>query len=139
MSTAAVIPLSTSEADSLISAANRAAQSAGVAVSVAVLDTGGHLLAFRRDDRAPLVSGETSRAKAYTSLQLNTATTDLAAAAQPGAPLHSLHTALDRPVLFLGGGVPIHRDGRLIGAIGVGGGTPDQDHSFATTAIETLG
>jgi uncharacterized protein GlcG (DUF336 family) len=45
---------------------------------------------------------------------------------------------LDRPLLFIAGGVPIHRDGRLIGAIGVGGGAPEQDHQFATAAIEGL-
>jgi uncharacterized protein GlcG (DUF336 family) len=54
---------------------------------------------------------------------------------QPGGPLHSLPTALDRPLLFVGGGMPVHRDGQLIGAIGVGGGTPDQEHSCAASAI----
>jgi uncharacterized protein GlcG (DUF336 family) len=135
MSTIAVAPLSTSEAESLISAATRAAETAGVPVSVAVLDAGGQLIAFRRDDQARLISGETSRVKAYTSLQLNAPTLDLAGAVQPGGPLHSLPTALERPLLFVGGGLPVHRDGQLIGAIGVGGGTPDQDHSFAATAI----
>jgi uncharacterized protein GlcG (DUF336 family) len=131
--------LSTSDADSLVTAAARAAEAAGVPVSVAVLDAGGQLLAFRRDDRAPLISWETSRAKAYTSVQLNTPTTDLTNAAQPGAPFFGLPSALERPLLFIGGGIPVRRDGRLIGAIGVGGGTPDQDHSFATAALETLG
>ncbi|MFJ5729208.1 heme-binding protein [Streptomyces paradoxus] len=51
---------------------------------------------------------------------------------------HTLPTALDRPLLFIAGGVPVHRDGRLIGAIGVGGGAPEQDHGFATAALETL-
>lgn len=134
MTTIAVAPLSTFEAESLISAATHAAATAGVPVSVAVLDTSGQLLAFRRDDQARLISGETSRAKAYTSLQLNAPTADLADAVQPGGPLHSLPTALDRPLLFVGGGLPVHRDGQLIGAIGVGGGTPDQDHSFAAAA-----
>jgi uncharacterized protein GlcG (DUF336 family) len=49
-----------------------------------------------------------------------------------------LPTALDRPLLFIAGGVPVHRDGRLIGAIGVGGGAPEQDHAFATAAVEAL-
>jgi uncharacterized protein GlcG (DUF336 family) len=139
MSTIAVAPLCAAEAESLITAATRAAETAGVPLSVAVLDTSGQLIAFRRDDQARLISGETSRVKAYTSLQLDAPTAELAGAVQPGGPLHSLPTALDRPLLFVGGGMPVHRDGQLIGAIGVGGGTPDQDHSFATTAIETLG
>lgn len=107
-------------------------------VSVTVLDAGGHLLAFRRDDQAVLISGETSTRKAYTALQLNSATADLVDAVQPGGLFHTLPTALDRPLLFIAGGVPVHRGGRLIGAVGVGGGMPDQDHGFAVTAVETL-
>ncbi|MFH8802831.1 heme-binding protein [Streptomyces sp. NPDC017936] len=138
MSTTAVAPLTIDEAETLITAARRAAEAAGATVSVTVLDAGGHLLAFRRDDRAVLISGETSTRKAYTALQLNTPTADLVDAVQPGAPFHTLPTALDRPLLFIAGGVPVRRDGRLIGAIGVGGGAPEQDHGFATAALETL-
>ncbi|MGI5376697.1 GlcG/HbpS family heme-binding protein [Streptomyces sp. CA-251387] len=133
-----IAPLSTQDADTLVAAAHRAAEAAGVTVSVTVLDAGGHLLAFRRDDRAVLISGETSTRKAYTALQLDAPTADLVDAVQPGGPFHTLPTALDRPLLFIAGGVPIHRDGRLIGAIGVGGGAPEQDHEFATAAIEAL-
>ncbi|MCZ4607531.1 heme-binding protein [Streptomyces sp. Lzd4kr] len=136
--TAAVAPLTTQDADLLMAAAHQAAEAAGVNVSVTVLDAGGHLLAFRRDDRAVLIAGETSTRKAYTALQLNTPTADLVDAVQPGGLFHTLPTALDRPLLFIAGGVPVHRDGRLIGAIGVGGGAPDQDHGFATAAIEAL-
>ncbi|WCD98062.1 heme-binding protein [Streptomyces sp. HUAS 31] len=136
--TTAAAPLTTQDADLLIAAAHQAAEAAGVNVSVTVLDAGGHLLAFRRDDRAVLIAGETSTRKAYTALQLNTPTADLVDAVQPGGLFHTLPTALDRPLLFIAGGVPVHRDGRLIGAIGVGGGAPDQDHGFATTAIEAL-
>ncbi|MGV9247688.1 GlcG/HbpS family heme-binding protein [Streptomyces sp. NPDC003710] len=135
----AVIPLTTAEAEILVSAARRAAEAAGVAASVTVLDAGGHPLAFRRDDQALLISGETSTRKAYTALQLDTATADLVDAVKPDGPFHSLPTALDRPLLFIAGGLPIHRDGRLIGAIGVGGGAPEQDHAFATAALAHLG
>ncbi|QDQ12530.1 GlcG/HbpS family heme-binding protein [Streptomyces spectabilis] len=134
----AVAPLTISDAEALVSAAHRAADAAGVTVSVTVLDAGGHLLAFRRDDRAVLISGETSTRKAYTALQLNAPTADLVDAVQPGGLFHTLPTALDRPLLFIAGGLPVHRDGRLIGAIGVGGGAPKQDHGFATTAVESL-
>ncbi|WP_369390488.1 heme-binding protein [Streptomyces sp. CG1] len=141
MSTTAVAPLSIEDAELLVAAARRAAEDAGVTVSVTVLDAGGHLLAFRRDDRAVLISGETSTRKAYTALQLNAPTGDLVDAVQPGGLFHTLPTALDRPLLFIAGGVPVHRDGRLIGAIGaigVGGGAPEQDHSFATAAVQAL-
>lgn len=134
----AVAPLTTQDADALVAAAHRVAEAAGVTVSVTVLDAGGHLLAFRRDDRAVLISGETSTRKAYTALQLSAPTADLVDAVQPGGLFHTLPTALDRPLLFIAGGVPVHRDGRLIGAIGVGGGAPEQDHDFATAAVEAL-
>ncbi|CCK25140.1 hypothetical protein BN159_0761 [Streptomyces davaonensis JCM 4913] len=130
--------LTTQDAEILLTAARRAADAAGVTVSVSVLDAGGHLLAFRRDDRALLISGETSTRKAYTALQLNSATADLVDAVKPDGPFHSLTTALDQPLLFIAGGLPVHRDGRLIGAVGVGGGAPEQDHAFATAAVATL-
>ncbi|MFF2214649.1 GlcG/HbpS family heme-binding protein [Streptomyces antibioticus] len=136
--TTAVAPLTIQDAEALVTAARQAAEAAGVTVSVTVLDAGGHLLAFRRDDRAVLISGETSTRKAYTALQLDTPTADLVDAVQPGGPFHTLPTALDRPLLFIAGGVPVHRDGRLIGALGIGGGAPEQDHAFATAALETL-
>lgn len=138
MSTTTVTPLTIQDAEALVTAARRAAEAADVKVSVTVLDAGGHLLAFRRDDRAVLISGETSTRKAYTALQLGTPTAVLVEAVQPGGLFHTLPTALDRPLLFIAGGVPVHRDGRLIGAIGVGGGAPEQDHGFATAAVQTL-
>ncbi|MGW4652185.1 GlcG/HbpS family heme-binding protein [Kitasatospora sp. NPDC004289] len=139
MSTTTVTPLTTAAAETLVAAARAAAEAAGVAVSITVLDAGGHLLAYRRDDRAVLISGETSTRKAYTALQLNAPTADLVDLVKPEGPFHSLTTALDRPLLFIAGGVPVHdRDGHLIGALGVGGGAPAQDHAFATTALAAL-
>ncbi|MGW1465319.1 GlcG/HbpS family heme-binding protein [Streptomyces sp. NPDC001493] len=134
----AVAPLTIEDAETLIEAARTAAEAAGVAAAVTVLDAGGNLLAFRRDDRAVLIAGETSTRKAYTALQLNSPTADLVDAVQPGGIFHSLTTALDRPLLFIAGGVPVHRDGQLIGAVGVGGGAPEQDHGFATGAVASL-
>ncbi|THA57502.1 heme-binding protein [Streptomyces sp. A1136] len=135
----AVAPLTTEDAEALLDAARAAAEAAGTAVSVTVLDAGGHLLAFRRDDRAVLISGETSTRKAFTALQLNAPTADLADAVLPGGPFHTLPTALDRPLLFIAGGWPVHRAGRLVGAIGVGGGAPAQDHEFAAAALSAAG
>ncbi|MFI9050581.1 heme-binding protein [Streptomyces sp. NPDC053427] len=129
-----VRPLTTRDADALIEAAVRAAGGLGVQGSVTVLDAGGHLLGFRRDDQAVLISGETSTRKAYTALQLDTPTADLIDLVRPDGLFHTLPTALDRPLLFIAGGVPLHRDGRLIGALGFGGGAPEQDHRIAVAA-----
>jgi uncharacterized protein GlcG (DUF336 family) len=135
----AVAPLTIQDAELLVAAARTAAEAAGVTAAVTVLDAGGHLLAFRRDDRAVLIAGETSTRKACTALQLGAPTVDLVDAVQPGGLFHTLPTALDRPLLFIAGGVPAFRDGRLIGAVGVGGGAPEQDHGFATAAVTALG
>ncbi|MEV7233075.1 heme-binding protein [Streptomyces sp. NPDC051020] len=134
----AVAPLTIQDAELLVAAARTAAEAAGVTAAVTVLDAGGHLLAFRRDDRAVLIAGETSTRKAYTALQLGAPTAHLVDAVQPGGLFHTLPTALDRPLLFIAGGVPVFRDGRLIGAVGVGGGAPEQDHGFATAAVTAL-
>ncbi|NXY93319.1 heme-binding protein [Streptomyces sp. BR123] len=134
----AVAPLTTDDAELLVSAARAAAEAAGATVSVTVLDAGGHLLAFRRDDRAVLISGETSTRKAFTSLQLNAPTADLVDAVRPDGPFHTLPTALDRPLLFIAGGLPVRREGRTIGAVGVGGAAPDEDHGFAAAALAEL-
>ncbi|MET7861364.1 heme-binding protein [Streptomyces sp. NPDC005318] len=135
---AAVAPLTIQDAEALVATASTAAEAAGVTVAVTVLDAGGHLLAFRRDDRAVLIAGETSNRKAYTALQLGAPTAELVDAVKPGGLFHTLPTALDRPLLFIAGGVPVFRDGRLVGAVGVGGGAPEQDHGFATAAVEAL-
>ncbi|MGR6968299.1 GlcG/HbpS family heme-binding protein [Streptomyces cynarae] len=138
MPATAVTPLTVDDAEFLIDTVRSAAEAAGVPVAVTVLDAGGHMLAFRRDDRAVLIAGETSTRKAYTALQLNAPTADLVDAVRPGGLFHTLPTALDRPLLFIAGGVPVHRGGRLIGALGVGGGAPEQDHSFADAAVQAL-
>ncbi|WP_328385675.1 heme-binding protein [Streptomyces sp. NBC_00400] len=134
-----VRPLTTRDAEGLIDAAVRAAEGLGVRGSVSVLDAGGHLLGFRRDDAAVLISGETSTRKAYTALQLDAPTADLVELVRPDGLFHTLPTALDRPLLFLAGGVPLHRDGRLIGALGFGGGAPEQDHRIVTEATAEVG
>ncbi|BAU88301.1 pduO protein [Streptomyces laurentii] len=75
------------KADLLSAAARRAAQAAGVPVSVTVLDADGHLPAFRNDDRAVLISGETSTRKAYTALQLDAPTAELTERVKPEGPV----------------------------------------------------
>jgi uncharacterized protein GlcG (DUF336 family) len=88
-----VTPLTTADARTHIAAARRAVGQAEVPVSITVLDAGGHLLAYCRAERAVLVSGETSTARAYTALQLNAPTAEVADLVKPGGPFHSLPTA----------------------------------------------
>ena len=116
MTTTAVAPLTTADAEALVTAAVEAAEKAGVTVSVTVLDAGGHLLAFRRDDRAVLISGETSTRKAYTALSFRASTADLAKSIREG----QLDPALARlpNVAMLGGGTDDEATGNVLPTLG---------------------
>ena len=107
------------------------AQSLGVPVCIAVADRAGHLVAFARLDGAPLLSAQLAQDKAYS------------VAAFGGVPTHDwwnmirdepplLHGIVktDRLIVF-GGGVPVRADGALIGAVGVSGGSAQQDQAVA--------
>jgi uncharacterized protein GlcG (DUF336 family) len=65
-------------------------------------------------------------------------TRDLAPDVQPGAPLFGIEAGTRDPLVFVAGGVPVVQDGVVIGAIGVGGGTPDEDHEVASAALTVL-
>ncbi|MBZ6081677.1 heme-binding protein [Streptomyces olivaceus] len=129
-------PLTTADAETLIAAARRDTDEAEVPVSITVLDGGGHLSAFRRDERAVLICGGTGTAKPHTARQLNEPTAEVADLVKPNGLQHSLPTALNKPLLFIGGGVPVHRGGQLIGALGLGGGAAEQDRGFAQPALQ---
>ncbi|WNV75084.1 heme-binding protein [Geodermatophilus sp. DSM 44513] len=123
-------------------AALEKAREMGSPSSVAVLDDGRELIAFARMDGALLASAEISQAKAYTARSLNCATKDVDAAAQPGGPLYGLqtsHLAAGRSLVTFGGGVPITVNGEIVGAVGVAGGTPDQDHEIASAGAAAVG
>lgn len=127
--------LSLAAATALIDAAIVRAESLGVAFTVTVVDAGGRTVAVNRMDGAPLVSIDGSSAKARTSVFFGgAATRDLQPAVQPGGPLFTMADASTDRLTFVGGGVPVLADGELIGAIGVGGGSADQDHEVATAA-----
>ena len=90
---------------------------------------------------ALLASAEISQAKAYTARSLNSATQDVSAWAQPGGPLYGIetaHMAAGRSLVTFGGGVPITVGGEIIGAVGVAGGSPDQDHEIASAGANSL-
>jgi uncharacterized protein GlcG (DUF336 family) len=107
--------------------------------SVAVFDAGRELVAFGRQDEALLASTEISIGKAYTSCSLKMATADLAPLTQPGAPLYGLETTHARPLVAFAGGRPIEAGGEVIGAVGVAGGTVDQDDEIAQAGAAAAG
>jgi uncharacterized protein GlcG (DUF336 family) len=82
---------------------------------------------------------EAGRAKARTSVLFAAPTKDLAGAVQPGSPMFGIESGFRDAVAFVGGGVPVtDSEGRLIGAIGVGGGYPDQDNEIAVAVGHAL-
>ena len=128
--------LTTRDALTMIEAARQMSEEAGVRTSVAVVDGGGNLLAFLRMDRALLVTLVASQTKARTALLFGAETGSLNF---DGVPTQSLIGLVGPPVAFVSGGVPIRKSGRLIGAIGIGGGSPEQDHDISTRAVQAGG
>ena len=131
--------ISLSRVEKAIEAGKSKAAELGIAFTIAVLDDGARLVAFSRMDGAALASVESSQAKARTSVYFAAATRDLAGAVQPGAPMFGIESGFGAPVVFVGGAVPLtDAHGAVIGAVGVGGGFPDQDHEVAEAVKAAL-
>jgi uncharacterized protein GlcG (DUF336 family) len=130
--------LTYSKATELLQAALTKAEEINVPVSVAVMDSGRELLAFARQDGAPLLSTEIAQGKAFTSRSLNMPTSQVGPLTQPGGPLFGLEVASRHLLVTFAGGQPLSADGVVIGAIGVSGGTVEQDDEIALFALESL-
>ena len=98
-----------------------------IAISVAVVDSGDQLLAFERMDGADLVTIDLVRDKAFSALVNRMPTRDLAPLVQPGAEFYGYDSLAGGRMIVFAGGIPLERDGVLVGAIGVSGGSADQD------------
>ncbi len=110
----------------------------GVPMVFSAVDEGGNLIYFQRMEGSLLVSIKVSQDKAYTACALKCPTSALADVTKPGDSLWSLHNSGDGRIVCFGGGYPIEVDGKVIGAIGVSGGTADQDMAVATYALEKM-
>lgn len=106
---------------------------AGTAFSLCIADAGGSPLFFRRQPQAILASVGIAQNKAYTAAAMQKPTGELAALAAPGGSLFGLNTADARIVVF-GGGFPLWSGGVLVGAVGVSGGSIEQDERIARAA-----
>jgi uncharacterized protein GlcG (DUF336 family) len=116
--------ISLAEAQDLCAAAVAAAAERGLAVSVAVVDGGGNLVAFARMDGAEIAGPALAVDKAYTAVANSCATHELTEAAAPGGGLYGLHAASGGRFVVFGGGVPLRWEGRIVGGVGVSG-APD--------------
>lgn len=122
----------------LIASAKAKAKEIGVPMVIAVVDSGGNLVAQQRMDGALLVSIDISRNKAYTSVAVKVATHDLAPLCQSGQPLFGLNTTDNSRVVIFGGGIPLLHKDEIIGAIGVSGGSVEQDVECAKAGVDRL-
>jgi uncharacterized protein GlcG (DUF336 family) len=119
------------EARRVISAAEQKAQEIGQPMDIAVVDAGGNLKAHVRMDGAFIGSIDISINKAFTSIAFETQTKDLAPQTQSGQPLFGLNTTNNGRVVIFPGGIPLVRDGEVVGAVGVSTGTVEQDQEVA--------
>jgi uncharacterized protein GlcG (DUF336 family) len=132
------ITLSLSDAKRMLNAGEAKAASFGVAYNIAVVDAGGALVAFSRQDGALIGSIELAIGKAVTARIFDKRTADLATMAQPGAPLYGIQQTNDGKVVIFGGGLPIMIDSTIIGAVGASAGTVEQDIAVAEAAAAAV-
>lgn len=121
----------------IVSAATAKATEIGQPMNVAVVDDGGHLVAFARMDGAIKASIDISIRKARTSILMNLPTSALMDVCQPGGELYGLEQLSGGMVLF-GGGLLLEVDGEVVGAIGVSAGSVEQDVSVAEAGVAAL-
>jgi uncharacterized protein GlcG (DUF336 family) len=126
------------DAKRIIEAAEKKAAEIGQPMNIAVADQGGNLISHVRMDGAWLGSIDISIKKAYTSRAFDIATKDLATHSQSGGQFFGIHASNDGKIMIFAGGIPLKQDGKVVGAIGVSGGSGDQDHAVAEAGVAAL-
>lgn len=107
--------------------------------ALAIVDAGGHLLAFLRVDDAAISTLKIAQSKAYTAVSLRAPTDKWMDLIQPGAPLFGLeNTSAGLPYVFFGGGLPVFANGEVVGAVGVSGGPAEADIEIAQEMVAVL-
>ena len=119
------------DARRIIAAAEKKAEEIGQPMNIAVADQGGNLIAHVRMDGAWIGSINISMNKAFTSRAFDISTKDLADNSQPGQQFFGIHASNDGRIMIFAGGIPLKKDGKVVGAIGVSGGSGEQDHAVA--------
>ena len=126
------------QAKVILEAARKKAVEIKVPVNIAVVDAGGNLKAFYRQEDAFLGSIDISIKKAVTARYFNMTTRALGAASQPGKSLYGIEVSNDGLILFAGGVPLVDKNNVIIGAIGVSGGTVDEDENIAMAGAAVI-
>jgi uncharacterized protein GlcG (DUF336 family) len=120
------------DARRVIAAAEAKALEIGQPMNIAVVDAGGNLVSHVRMDGAWIGSIDISINKAFTARAFDIETAQLAKNSQPGQQFFGIHASNHGRVMIFAGGIPLRRNGAVIGAIGVSGGDGKQDQTVAT-------
>jgi uncharacterized protein GlcG (DUF336 family) len=118
-----------------IAAAEKKSKEIGQPMNIAVADEGGNLVAHVRMDGAWLGSIDISIKKAYTSRAFDISTRDLAIHSQSGGQFFGIDASNNGKIMIFAGGIPLKKDGKVVGAIGVSGGSGEQDHAVAEAGV----
>jgi len=126
------------DARRMIAAAEAKAVDIGQPMNIAVVDAGGNLVAHVRMDNAWIGSVDISINKAWTARAFDIETGDLAKQSQSGDQFFGIHVSNGGRVMIFAGGIPLKRDGQVVGAIGVSGGMGKQDQAVAEAGAEAF-
>ena len=120
------------DAQRVIAAAEAKAREIAQPMNIAVVDAGGNLVSHVRMDGAWIGSIDISINKAFTARAFDLETAQLAENSQPGQQFFGIHASNHGRIMIFAGGIPLQRNGSVVGAIGVSGGSGDQDQTVAT-------
>ena len=130
--------LTLSDARIILNGSEAKAREIGVDMDIAIVDDGGHLIAFVRMDRARLTSIDVAINKAFTAACARRATHEYAAIAGAGGPAFGIHTSNQGRFMIVGGGLPVFIHGMIAGGVGCSSGTAEQDRQVAQAGIDRL-
>lgn len=130
--------LTREDAGRMLAAAEVEADSLGIPYCIAVVDAAAHLIAFVRQDDAQPGCNELAVNKAFSACMFRQPTEILGSLSQPGAELYGLQQGQGGRVVIFGGGIPVFRSGRVIGAIGASAGSVDQDIAVSGAGLAAL-
>jgi uncharacterized protein GlcG (DUF336 family) len=130
--------VSLNDAQRVVAAGLAKAEEISSPSNIAVVDAGGNLVAHARMDGAWIGSIDISINKAFTARALDISTEELAANAAPGNQFYGIHVSNQGRIMIFAGGIPLQQGGQIVGAVGVSGGTEDQDKAVAQAAANAL-
>ena len=131
-------PLNLETAKKMAYYAEEKAKEMNIPIVFSVVDSGGNIILLHRMEDSLLVSIEVSMNKAYTANALKMPTNELAEQVLPGAPLYGLQNLNAGKIVVFGGGYPYQVNGKVLGGIGVSGGSAEEDMLIAQFALRQV-